>query len=100
MADGLPEGLVTHRPSITGEIGRVDRVESEDIAQLWKGIWPRGSSNALPSHRLCELVPSLFHQQGRDRRWGGSTAGEFLLEDLEQQENPAWDQWEASSGAV
>lgn len=38
MADGLPEGLVVHSQGLTGEIDRVDRVESEDIAQLWKGI--------------------------------------------------------------
>lgn len=38
MAEGLPEGLVTHRPSITSEIERVDKVAIEDIIQLWKGI--------------------------------------------------------------
>ncbi|MCJ1465612.1 hypothetical protein MMC07_004231 [Pseudocyphellaria aurata] len=36
MAEGLPEGLVTHRPSITSEIERVDKVAIEDIIQLWK----------------------------------------------------------------
>ncbi|MCJ1267930.1 hypothetical protein MMC22_007816 [Lobaria immixta] len=36
MAEGLPEGLITHRPSITREIERVDRVAIEDIIQLWK----------------------------------------------------------------
>lgn len=40
MADGLPEGLVVHRQGLTGEIDRVDRVEPEDIAQLWKGTSP------------------------------------------------------------
>ena len=39
MADGLPEGLVIHSQGITEEIDRVDRVEPEDIAQLWKGTF-------------------------------------------------------------
>lgn len=40
MADGLPEGIVTHSQSFISEIDRVDRVRPEDIARLWKGILP------------------------------------------------------------
>lgn len=91
MADGLPEGLVTHSQGITGEIDRVDRVEPEDIAQLWKGTYPHHlrASKHITRPMLMQIASSLFHQQGCDCGWRWSTAGEFLLEDLEQQETAA-----------
>jgi len=37
MTEALPKGLVTNSEAITGDIGRIDHVAIEDIAQLWKG---------------------------------------------------------------
>ena len=37
MPGGLPEGLVSTKEAVSGEIERVDRVEAEDVQKLWKG---------------------------------------------------------------
>ena len=38
MPGGLPQGLVSTKEAVSGEIERVDRVEAEDVQKLWKGI--------------------------------------------------------------
>ena len=37
MPGGLPQGLVSTKEVVSGEIERVDRVEAEDVQKLWKG---------------------------------------------------------------
>ena len=37
MPGGLPEGLVSNKEEVSGEIQRVDRVEAEDVQRLWRG---------------------------------------------------------------
>lgn len=37
MSFGLPEGLVTANSSIAGELEILDRIDVEDVIQLWKG---------------------------------------------------------------
>ncbi len=37
MPGGLPQGLVSNKDVVSGEIERVDRVEAEDVQKLWKG---------------------------------------------------------------
>ncbi|KAL2043988.1 hypothetical protein N7G274_003508 [Stereocaulon virgatum] len=36
MPGGLPEGLVSNKAVVSGEIRRVDRVEAEDVQKLWR----------------------------------------------------------------
>ena len=38
MPGGLPEGLVSNKEVVSGEIRRVDRVEAEDVQKLWRGM--------------------------------------------------------------
>ena len=37
MPGELPEGLVSTKEVVSGEIERVDRVEAEHVQELWKG---------------------------------------------------------------
>ncbi len=48
MPEGLPEGLVTTKVEVRGELESVDRVDVDDIARLWKGISSRQLRNLRP----------------------------------------------------
>ena len=38
MAEGLPEGFVTSNDSVSGNIRRIDHIDVDDVARLWRGI--------------------------------------------------------------
>lgn len=39
MPGGLPPGLITNTETITEEIDNTERVQVEDVAKLWRGIF-------------------------------------------------------------
>ena len=83
MTGGLPEGLVTNTEEITGDIERVNRVTVEDISQLWKGeLDPWVGQDSIQA----DNDSSLQYQQESSGQRHRKKTGEFLLEDMEQQE--------------
>ena len=50
MPGGLPQGLVSTKEVVSGEIERVDRVEAEDVQKLWKGTVLSESAGIKSNH--------------------------------------------------
>ena len=54
MPGGLPEGLVSTKEVVSGEIERVDRVEAEDVQKLWKGTVLSESAEIKSNHAAAQ----------------------------------------------
>ena len=50
MPGELPEGLVSTKEVVSGEIERVDRVEAEHVQELWKGTILSYAAEINPNH--------------------------------------------------
>ena len=50
MPGGLPQGLVSTKEVVSGEIESVDRVEAEDVQKLWKGTVLSSSAEENSNH--------------------------------------------------
>ena len=50
MPGGLPQGLVSTKEVVSGEIERVDRVEAEDVQKLWKGTFLSSCADINSNH--------------------------------------------------
>lgn len=83
MTEALPKGIVTSTENISSEIEALDRVDIEDIAQLW-----RGRNSNLP----CRL------SNRPDRANIQSTARTELYSNMIQE--AAWRTSSGESGAM
>ena len=56
MPGGLPQGLVSTKEVVSGEIERVDLVEAEDVQKLWKGTVPSESAGIKSNHITAQCT--------------------------------------------
>ena len=56
MPGGLPQGLVSTKEVVSGEIERVDRVEAEDVQKLWKGSVLSESAGIKSNHVSAQFT--------------------------------------------